>query len=282
MSEQAAPAQVQQQQPEVAADGQKVRKKKTPPLTPVEFTEKINVAEAKWMLIHRFYSNQNKGGLITAPTSPNSTETAALLKSYTKIAKLYEHLHKEHKRRTGVVTKGFALEKFLTPSAVTFFNSAAEFPEELKIIPQAAAGGDGISCISQAISIVTSYIERHGLKKNPQNKTEITFDAELKKLFAPHMSSIDKKKWRQDEEGNVITTQTAVQTLIPRLFDSKVPVHPSLFTEDEKKRMAARGPYLTKRTEANVEARTKARAAEREAEKAAEKARAEKAKAAAQ
>lgn len=275
-----APAPVEQKPAaETPVDGQKPRKKKTPPLTSEQFTAEANNAEAEWMKIHKYYANFNKHGLRTAETSPNSTETGSLLKKFSRLCKLYDYLEKKPKRKAGPQTKGFTQEKFLQASAVKFFNDSAQFTPEMQIVPRPEAGGDGIACISQAISVIASHVERNRLKRNPEIKTEITFDSSLKALFAPHMGAVEKKKWHQNEAGEIVTTQTVIQSLIPKLFDSKVPVHPKLYSDEEKSRMALRGPHLSGRTEANGKARAKAKEDQKEAEKAAAAAAAAAAKA---
>lgn len=270
---QAAPTQKDAKNAEVPADNQKLRKKKTPPLTEGEFAQKVNDAEAAYTRWHRYFAVFNKNGVRTAPTSPNSQETGSLIKSFARLSKLYEHLSKDRKRRTTGPVKGFKQEKLLTAGAIKFCNESSQFSPELQIVARPEAGGDGILCISQLISIIFSHIERNGLKKNPDVKSEVTFDPALKALFAPYMEKIERKKWTTNERGEIVTSQNAVQTLIPKLFDSKVPVHPKLFNEDEQKRMTLRESYLIKRTEDNNVHREKiredARKADRDAKAAA-------------
>jgi hypothetical protein len=256
---------------EVAADGQvKQRKKKAVPLTTEAFTAKVNGVEAMATQVHKFYSLFNKAGVRTAPQSPSSKETGAILPMLAKVARLYEHLCKKKKRVVVHNVKGFKQEKFLKKEAIGFFNEAAGFSDENKIVPVPEANGDGISSIAQAISTCASYVSRHGLKRNPSAKSEITFDAKMKELFSPVIGTIKREKWQTNDAGEIVTSQAAIQALIPKLFDAKVPVHPVLFTEAEKARMIRRAEILGKQTITNGEVR-KAKDDERKKAEKAEK-----------
>lgn len=257
---------------EVAADGQvKQRKKKAVPLTAEAFTAKVNGVEALATQVHKFYTNFNKAGVRTSPQSPSSKETGSVLPMLAKMARMYEHLCKKKKRVVVHTVKGFRLEKFLKKEAIGFLNEAAGFSDADKIIPVAEANGDGISSIAQVISICASYVSRNGRKKNPAAKSEITFDAKMKELFAPVIGSIKREKWSTNDSGEIVTNQSAIQALIPKLFDAKVPVHPLLLSADEIGRMTRRQEILSKQTIANGEVR-KARDDERKKAEKAEKA----------
>jgi hypothetical protein len=254
---------------EVAADGQvKQRKKKAIPLTTEAFTAKVNAVEAMATQVHKFYSNFNKAGVRTAPQSPSSKETGAILPMLAKVARLYEHLCRKKKRVVVHNVKGFKQEKFLKKEAIGFFNEAGGFADENKIVPVAEANGDGIWSIAQAISTTASYVSRNNLKRNPATKSEITFDAKMKELFAPVIGTIKREKWHTNDAGEIVTTQAAIQALLPKLFDAKVPVHPTLFTEAEKGRMLRRGELLHKQTAANGEVRKAKEDARKLAERA--------------
>jgi len=269
----ASPAVPEQKAPEVVADGQqKQRKKKTPPLTSEEFTAEVNSTEAAWTKIHKYYSNYNRNGVRTAPTSPNTKETAAVLPLISKLARLFDMYNNKPKRHvTDHPVKGFKQEKLLNANAINFFNTAAGFPEDCKILPLAGAGGDGTFSIAQAISTMAIYVNLKKLKKNPDVKTEVTFDDATKALFGPVIGRIEKKKWEQRPNGEIVTSQPTIQALLPALFDAKVPIHPTLYTKTEQERMEKRALHLAKQTKENGEARKLKLEEQKLADKAARK-----------
>jgi hypothetical protein len=268
-----APVTGQENAPEIAADGQvKQRKKKALPLTSEQFTAKVNVVEAEYTYLHKYYTLFNKGGVRTGPQSPSPKETAAMLNPLSKVTRLYDYLCKPKKRTVLHTVKGFKREKLASADACNFFNTAAGFADDRKIMPLAEANGDGISSIAEGISAVAAYVARNGLKKNPASRTEITFDAAMTKLFSPHIGTVKREKWSTNEANEIVTTQPVIQALIPKLFDSKVPVHPTLFTDAEKRRMELRSEVLKKQTLANGEARKAKEDERKKAEKAEKKA----------
>lgn len=256
-----------------AADGQKKqRKKKAEPLDSEQFTHKLNEVEAECTLLHKFYTSFNKHGVRTGPLSPSPKETQAPLPLLAKIGRYYELLCRKKKRVVNQNVKGFKQEKLLKAEYIPFFNKNGGYGPELAITPCADANGDGIFAIAQAISVMAVHVSTNGLKRNPDEKTQITFDAETKALFQGVLSSIKRDQWSTNDKGEIVTTQAAIQAMIPKLFDSKVPIHPTMYTEAEKTKMEKRREILSNNTLKNGIAR-KAKEDERKAaEKAAKKA----------
>jgi hypothetical protein len=253
---------------EPPADGEKKqRRKKGTPKTSEEFTSMCNEIEADFTHIHKFYLNFNRHGLRTAPMSPSSKETAAPVPMVAKLARYYEYLCKPKKRQIKNKVKGFKQEKWLHASAIPFFNTAGGFDDSLKIVPEPEANGDAIFCIAHAISVIAGHVATKKLKRNPAAKTEVTFDADLKNLFAGVMGTIKRDQWTTNANGEIVTNQAAIQALIPKLFDLKVVVPESLYTEAQKERMEKRSAYLAKRTEENGKIRRQNEDAQKKADR---------------
>jgi hypothetical protein len=204
--------------------------------------------------------------------SPAPKETQAVLPSLAKIGRYFELLCRKKKRVVNQNVKGFKQEKLLRAEAIPFFNKNGGYPAELVITPCAEANGDGIFSIAQAISAFSQHIAAKGLKRNPDAKTQITFDTESKALFQGVLSTIKRDQWSTNDAGEITTTQAAVQAMIPKLFDAKVPIHPSMYTEAEKTKMEKRREILSNNTVKNgVERKAKEderKAAEKLAKKA--------------
>jgi hypothetical protein len=81
------------------------------------------------------------------------------------------------------------------------------------------------------------------------------------------MGTIKRDQWTTNANGEIVTNQAAIQALIPKLFDLKVVVPESLYTEAQKERMEKRSAYLAKRTEENGKIRRQNEDAQKKADR---------------
>ncbi len=256
----------------------KPRQKKTPALTPEEFSKEVETVSNLWHIIANYYSGVNKRKMKTGDNAPSKIEFNSINKMLDGMQKPYAKMSKKPKRKTtppknGNTSRGFKQERFFYKAGVSFVNSHGDLDDNLKLEPIAAVGGDAVWNIAQATQLIVSYVERHHLK-DPNEKTKITFDGPMTELFEAHMGSIEKKKWSTNADGKFVINHNTLQSLIPKLFDRDVPVPESYLSAPVKQKLLDREVILSLRTVENCAAREKAKKddkAEKDAAAAAKK-----------
>lgn len=247
----------------------KPRNHKTPAIDPEEFAHEVEAVHAEWAKIANYYSGVNKQKFKAGENTPSKNEFNSIGKMLDSLVKPYTKMFKKPKRKQVKKpdlnkSKGFKQESFLKAPAVTFINEHARFPDAVKLEPLADLNGDAVWSIAQATQTILAYIEEKHLK-DATDKTRITLDAPLGSLFRPHLDLIDRKKWSQTADGHIVISHTTIQSLLPKLFEKRIPVIPKYLNDETKRRIADRESLLGKRTESNRDAREVVRKAEKEA-----------------
>jgi hypothetical protein len=234
----------------------KARNPKREPLSHEVFEEHVSNTCQSWSAIVRYYTGPTKKSINFCEHTPGKTELTNLTKYIQGLGPAYAKIGKKKPKKHTVKSnknRGFKQEHFVAPGAITFANNYGNLPPNLKLIPLTDVGGWAIWNNAQATQLITAYIETEGLK-DPNQRSKITFDKNLTELFTPYFSTL-KKKDIVRENDKIIIKHTILQSLIPKLFDTDLPVPPVLFTPDEKTRLAEREKVLKARTDANRQKR---------------------------
>lgn len=249
------------------AEEEKKKTRKTEPLTVEAFQLETSTQVAAVSKLAEFFNGPAKKRLTLPEGSPAKPEFTQFIRDLEHLHVLYKKLLKKEKAQSAAKTgekknRGFKAERFVNPDCIQFVNTHCEFPADLQLKPLAEAGGYAIWSNAQCTQTFQWYIEQQNLK-NPKKRSEVRLNGPLKILFAKHLGGLKEKQcWERD--GETWIAHTTLQSLIPKLLDSDLPILPSLLTDDVKATNKRREDLLSERTAANR--------AKRDAQKKAEKA----------
>jgi hypothetical protein len=254
-----------------ATEKVRTKAKARPPLTPEEWEARINLIVQVISGLSQMLTGKNKQKYILPDDAPAKTEYTNLIKSLQHTVVFYKKLCKKQKRVTKRVAtggnRGFKQERYVSAKTVAFVNAHGDFTEALKLKPQVEIGGSAVWNIAQCTQLFTWYLDNAKLK-NDAKRSEVRLNDALISLFGEFFSTLDKKQiWEKD--GARYITHTALQHLIPLLFDRSIPVLPSLLTKEVTEALVAREKELKSRTDANRKKREDAKNAVKVARKAA-------------
>lgn len=254
-----------------ATEKVRTKAKARPPLSVEDWEARINLITQVISGLSTMLTGKNKQKYILPDDAPAKTEYTNLIKSLQHTVVFYKKLHKKQKRVTKRVAtggnRGFKQERYVSAKTAAFVNAHGDFSEALKLKPQAEIGGSAVWNIAQCTQLFTWYLDNAKLKSDAK-RSEVRLNDALISLFGEFFSTLDKKQiWEKD--GSRYITHTALQHLIPLLFDRSIPVLPSLLTPQVVEAMIAREKELKSRTDANRKKREDAKNAAKAARKAA-------------
>jgi len=262
------------------------RKSKVEPLSVEAFELIIDEDIREWQAIYTHFTGVHKKNLNFPDGAPGKNEFVGFEKRLHGLIALYKKLARKQKKKVtqkaavpGAEGKGFKQSRYVNKAAVEFVNTHGDLPAELKLTPQKDVNGDAIWNIAQATQLIIGYVETAKLKTEAE-KSKVVLNQPLHDLFKPYFKDVDKKNI-SERDGKTIIGHTVLQSLIPKLFDKKIPVLASEYSADERDKMAKREVLLRERTATNrgkrdadakvVKARNQVAAAEKRATAKAEK-----------
>lgn len=245
------------------------QKRKIPPMTRDEYVVETNVVVQELNNLADIFTGANKKKFTLPDGCPAKSEYHNLEKQLQHAVALYGKLLKKPKKpskKQAPGNRGFKQERWANPSIVTFVNTHCDLPAELKLVPSADSGGLAIWTIAQCTQVLQWYVEKNNLKG--AKRSEVRLDANLMALFKDNLSILEKKQcW--EREGATWIAHTALQVLIPKLFDRGIPILASMLTPAVLDVIQKREDLLKARTGENRTKRQAVADAAKEAKKAA-------------
>lgn len=256
-----------QPNPEAAVRKQK---RKIPPLTKDEYTVEVNAVIQELNSLAEHFTGANKKKFTLPDGCPAKAEYHNIEKQLQHTIALYGKLlkkPKKHNKKISPANRGFKQERWASPAIVSFVNTHGDLPADLKLVPSADSGGLAIWNIAQCTQLLQWYVEKNNLKG--VKRSEVRLDANLHALFKDHLSILEKKQcWERDNATWI--AHTALQVLIPKLFDRGIPILHSMLTEQVIAVIQKREELLKSRTGENRAKRTAANEAAKVAKKQAQ------------
>jgi hypothetical protein len=230
------------------------RKSKQEAMTPEVFELAIDELIKAWQAVYTNYTGVHKKTLTFPDGAPGKNEFVGFEKRLQSLVPEYRKLSKKPKKKQAKNSgstdgKGFKQYRYVCKSAVEFVNTYGNLPAELKLIPLKDLGGDAVWNIAQATQLIIGYVEVSNMKTESE-KSKIVLNQPLVDLFKPFFKELDRKMVTE-RDGKYIINHTTLQSLIPKLFDKRIPVMATELTPADRKRMTDREVILHGRTVAN-------------------------------